>query len=100
MYILSLYNNQSVVFLFFLLFLLCSIIGPAVITKFKEKKLEDYVDMFRDFELKKRTVGPDSDDKVTIRMPIALPTLVKDERHHSLEEIVKTTKHDGKVSAN
>ncbi|XP_053399657.1 heat shock 70 kDa protein 12A-like [Mercenaria mercenaria] len=76
---------------------LSEIAGSLVMTKFKDMHMEDYIDLFRDFEVKKREIGPKKDTKVTFRMPTALADLVKDMRNETLQETIKKTKYSNQV---
>jgi hypothetical protein len=43
----------------------------------KTTELEDYLDLFREFETKKRSIRPKQTNKVVITLPVALTDLVK-----------------------
>jgi hypothetical protein len=43
----------------------------------KTTELEDYVDVFREFETKKRSIKTNQENKVVITLPLSLTTLVK-----------------------
>ncbi|KAL4230424.1 Heat shock 70 kDa protein 12A [Mactra antiquata] len=70
-----------------------------VMDEFKKKHMEDYIDLFRDFEIKKRAVGPDRDSKVTFKMPVALLTMVQQIRNKTLDETIKNTKYASDVKS-
>lgn len=53
--------------------------------------MEDYIDIFRDFEIKKRSIAPDSTGKVTFRMPISLMRLFEEETEETLKEAIPQT---------
>ena len=40
--------------------------------QFEERHRDDYLDLLRDFEVKKKSIKPDMDDKITFKIPIAL----------------------------
>ena len=40
--------------------------------QFEEKHRDDFFDLLRDFEVKKKTIKPQMDDKITFKIPIAL----------------------------
>ena len=48
------------------------IVGSTTMKRFRDEFMEDYFDLLREFEMKKRSLDPDSDDLVTIRVPVAL----------------------------
>ncbi|XP_053395912.1 heat shock 70 kDa protein 12B-like [Mercenaria mercenaria] len=68
--------------------LLKSIVGPDVMKTFKDQHLDDYVDMLRAFEIKKRDLTPDDTTKITIRIPPSLNELVQEIRKKQLKEII------------
>ncbi|KAL4230425.1 Heat shock 70 kDa protein 12A [Mactra antiquata] len=74
-------------------------IRTKVMDKFKEEHMEDYIDLFRDFEIKKRAIGPDGDSKVTFKMPVALLTMVQQIRNKTLDEAIKNTKYASDVKS-
>ena len=65
--------------------------GAPVMKKFKDKHMEDYIDMFRDFEIKKRDIGPSKTGKVTMRIPSALTELFSDMTDETLKEAIPST---------
>ncbi|XP_053399659.1 heat shock 70 kDa protein 12A-like [Mercenaria mercenaria] len=76
---------------------LSEIAGHCVMPKFKDKHMEDYLDLFRDFEVKKREIGPKKDSKITFRIPTALADLVKEMKSEPLSETIKKTKYSSQV---
>ncbi|XP_060570709.1 heat shock 70 kDa protein 12B-like [Ruditapes philippinarum] len=58
---------------------LTSIVGPSIISTFKTKHLEDYIELCRNFEKDKRQISPTKrDGKVTMRVIPSLSKLCKD----------------------
>lgn len=51
---------------------LTDVIGRDTVKQFEEKHRDDFFDLLRDFELKKKTIKPQMDDKITFKIPIAL----------------------------
>nr|XP_034302784.1 heat shock 70 kDa protein 12A isoform X1 [Crassostrea gigas] len=51
---------------------LVNIVGKGVMEAFSSDNKYDFLDLMRDFEIKKRTISPDLNDKVTIKVPISL----------------------------
>ncbi|XP_063415832.1 heat shock 70 kDa protein 12A-like [Mytilus trossulus] len=56
------------------------ICGPKVMEELKKTELEDFIDLFREFESKKRSIRLDQTNKVVITLPVALIVLVKSHR--------------------
>ena len=71
---------------------LSEICGRNVIEELKTRELEDYVDVFREFETKKRSIKTDQQNKVVITLPLSLTTLVK-KQHTKFENAVATSSH-------
>ena len=52
--------------------LLTDVIGRDTMKQFEDKHRDDFFDLLRDFEVKKKTIKPQMDDKITFKIPIAL----------------------------
>ncbi|XP_053374853.1 heat shock 70 kDa protein 12A-like [Mercenaria mercenaria] len=76
---------------------LTSFVGSEVIMKFKNKHMDDYIEVFRDFEIKKRQISPTNQVKVTIRMPASLSTLCSEMRSSDLKSLILQSRFGGKV---
>ncbi|WAR25157.1 hypothetical protein MAR_010861 [Mya arenaria] len=56
---------------------------------FKESHMEDYIDLFRDFEIKKRDISTKkSGGKINLRMPLALVETVKEVTGKTIKETI------------
>ncbi|KAL3879591.1 hypothetical protein ACJMK2_031880 [Sinanodonta woodiana] len=77
---------------------LISLFGNPVFRRFQVENKEDYLDMFRDFEIKKREIAPDKDTKVTIRLPSSLKEIFMDESGEDLRTAIMQTKYANDVS--
>lgn len=53
-------------------YLLGRILGQKVIKEFKEQHMDDYIELFRDFEIKKRALSKEQKTKITMRLPSSL----------------------------
>ncbi|XP_052780577.1 heat shock 70 kDa protein 12B-like [Mya arenaria] len=68
---------------------LVEITGPGVMGAFKESHMEDYIELFRDFEIKKRDISTKkSGGKITLRMPVALVEIVKEVTGKTIKETI------------
>lgn len=65
--------------------------------KFKEGHMEDYVDLFRDFEIKKREIKTSRDEKVTFRIPVTLIDLVKEVTGKGFKDLIQQSSHKNKI---
>ncbi|KAK3578318.1 hypothetical protein CHS0354_004228 [Potamilus streckersoni] len=77
---------------------LISLVGNPVFQRFQLEKKEDYLDMFRDFEVKKRDIVPDNDNKVTIRLPSSLREIFEDESGEDLRTAILQTRYANEMS--
>ncbi|XP_060578820.1 heat shock 70 kDa protein 12A-like isoform X2 [Ruditapes philippinarum] len=57
--------------------LLIDLAGPEVYDTFKRTETEDWLDLWRDFEVKKRAVAPDKDARVNMRFPLSFSKTFK-----------------------
>jgi hypothetical protein len=76
---------------------LSEICGGNVMEELTTTEPEDYVDMFREFETKKRSIKTDQQNKVVITLPLSLITLVR-KHHKTFEKAVAASCH--KMSVN
>ncbi|KAL3879883.1 hypothetical protein ACJMK2_032159 [Sinanodonta woodiana] len=77
---------------------LISLVGHPVFRRFQVENKEDYLDMFREFEIKKREIAPDKDAKVTIRLPSSLKEIFEDKSGEDLRKAIMQTKYASEVS--
>lgn len=54
--------------------------GPKVMEELEKTELEDFIDLFREFETKKRSIRVDQTSKIVVTLPVALIELVKKHR--------------------
>lgn len=66
--------------------------------KFQDKHMEDYLEIFRDFEIKKREISPSKNTKVTIRLPSALMELFEEYTDETLKEAILQTNFAEQIS--
>ncbi|XP_060574858.1 heat shock 70 kDa protein 12B-like [Ruditapes philippinarum] len=57
--------------------LLIDLAGPDVYDAFKRTETEDWLDLWRDFEVKKRAVAPDKNARVGMRFPLSFSKTFK-----------------------
>ncbi|KAL3879596.1 hypothetical protein ACJMK2_031885 [Sinanodonta woodiana] len=77
---------------------LISLVGNPVFNRFQVEKKEDYLDMFREFEIKKRAIAPNSDTKVAFRWPLSLKEIFEDESREDLHKAIMQTKYANEVT--
>lgn len=67
-----------------------SIIGPEVMARFQNDHKDDYIDLLREFEVKKRNVQPDTEGKITFKIPITLHELYRDVNNEEIREAIRS----------
>ena len=77
--------------------LLIDIIGTEVFTKFVRKETEDWLDLCRMFEFKKKTVEPAKKDKITMKLPVTLNDMVKDETRQEIRDRVAESRYSNMI---
>ncbi|KAK3600049.1 hypothetical protein CHS0354_012741 [Potamilus streckersoni] len=75
-----------------------SLVGNPVFQRFCKESKEDQVDIFRDFEIKKRGIAPDKDADVTIRLPTTLKDIFEDETGEDLRKVIKQARYASVVT--
>lgn len=75
------------------------IIGKNVMENFRRDQKYDYLDLFRDFEVKKRIIKPKSDDKLTLKYPISLSEIYKQLNHSQIkDDLDKKVKYKDQIT--
>ena len=77
--------------------LLVELLGRRTYEKFTQEETEDWLDLWRTFEVKKKTVDPNKNSKTNMTFPLSLLELYKRESGHDLEERIKGTKYAAEI---
>ncbi|KAL5012116.1 hypothetical protein ScPMuIL_010667 [Solemya velum] len=77
--------------------LMIKLVGNDIITRFSVEHKADFVDMLREFELKKQNIREDSSGKITIRIPITLRDLFEATSGEVVQETISQTRYSGKI---
>ena len=72
---------------------LIEILGKDVYSTFTTNETDDYIDLWRQFEVKKKTIDPDMTGKVIMKFPASLRDLYEKGSGLSLETGIKETKY-------
>ncbi|KAL3862530.1 hypothetical protein ACJMK2_008490 [Sinanodonta woodiana] len=70
---------------------LIKIFGNPILQKFKLDAIDDYIGLFRDFEVKKRKSSPDGTYVVTFTLPATLVEIFQSETEETLTEVINQT---------
>lgn len=73
------------------------IVTEKVLKELEMEHTSDYLDMFREFETKKRNIRCDSTGKITIKLPVMIKELFENNSECGINEKIKLTKFSGKV---
>ncbi|KAK3600051.1 hypothetical protein CHS0354_012742 [Potamilus streckersoni] len=74
------------------------IVGDLVYQRFSKEMKEVQLEMFRDFEIKKRSIAPNKDSDIKLRIPHELQKIFKDETREDLCAAIKKTKYAAEVN--
>ncbi|XP_053396353.1 heat shock 70 kDa protein 12B-like [Mercenaria mercenaria] len=76
---------------------LSNVAGSDVMSKFKDRHIEDYIDLLRHFEVKKRDICPSTDSKVTFKIPQTFADVVQECRDKTLQKRIDETIYSTQV---
>lgn len=77
---------------------LIKLFSAPVIKRFQDKHMEDYLDIFRDFEVKKRDITPSKEGKITFRLPVSLTELFSDTTGEHIKDVIPQTSFREKLT--
>ncbi|KAL3878564.1 hypothetical protein ACJMK2_030901 [Sinanodonta woodiana] len=78
---------------------LANIVGTSVMRKVNRNDKSDYLDLFREFEVKKRTFNPGMEDRITMKVPLAMCEIYEEESGRSIKEAIDAKRaYKGKIS--
>lgn len=79
--------------------LLIKLVGAPVFKKFCEENKEDHLDFQRELEVKKRTIRPDTEGRVTLKIPISLNEIFEQENQmgETLQDAIDQSLYKGKI---
>ncbi|KAL3878539.1 hypothetical protein ACJMK2_030879 [Sinanodonta woodiana] len=79
--------------------LLTDIVGNDVMREVDKKDKSDLMDLFREFEVKKRTFKTDMKGKINMKVPIALAEICKEKRGKEIKDIIASkAKYKNRIS--
>ncbi|KAL3862555.1 hypothetical protein ACJMK2_008515 [Sinanodonta woodiana] len=78
---------------------LIKLFGSSVFQKFKMDAIEDYIGLFRDFEVKKRKSSPDGTDYLTFTLPLSLVEIFQSETEETLTDVINQTPFAANIKA-
>ncbi|KAJ8298343.1 hypothetical protein KUTeg_024874 [Tegillarca granosa] len=78
--------------------MLVRIVGGPVWNKFCSRHTGDFVDMFREFETKKRNINEATTGKVTMKIPVTFAEQFQEETEEDIKEVIEQTNFSGKIS--
>lgn len=78
--------------------MLIKIFSLPVLRKFQREATDDYIDFFREFEVKKREITPNKDIDVRTRIPTSLKEIFEKETEETIPDVLAQTNFAGKIS--
>ncbi|XP_052794098.1 heat shock 70 kDa protein 12A-like [Mya arenaria] len=77
--------------------MLIKIFSLPVLRKFQLDHTDDYLDLLREFEIKKRDIKPASDTKITLKIPSALAEVFEKETEEGIQDAIDQSPYAGKI---
>ncbi|KAK3596867.1 hypothetical protein CHS0354_039862, partial [Potamilus streckersoni] len=78
--------------------LLIKIVGNDVMFRFSRDHTADFLDMYREFETKKRAIKGDIEGKVTFKIPIALKDIFEETTSEDIKDAIAQSRYNAKLS--
>lgn len=73
------------------------IVGDDIIDEFKTKFVGEYLDIFKEFEVKKREIKEDMRDKIQIKLDAQIPCIFEEKKHKAIKGAIKENAKYGKT---
>lgn len=77
--------------------LLIDILGKDVYGEFLKKETEDWIDLGRIFELKKKTIDPRKDNRINMKLPLSIIKLYQRMKEKALEDTIAESKYGSDI---
>lgn len=78
--------------------LIIKIVGASCFQKFTEEYKADNLNIYRELEIRKWSVKPESNSKVTIKLPVSLVTTFEEETGEKIREMIQQTQFANKMT--
>lgn len=78
--------------------MMIEIVGSKVFEKFKNDYKHDYIDLCREFEIKKRKITPKNSDKICIKIPFTLAEIFEEETGKREMEAINQTPYANEMT--
>ncbi|XP_062620265.1 heat shock 70 kDa protein 12B-like [Saccostrea cucullata] len=78
--------------------MLIKIVTAPILVEFSRSHTADYVNMYREFEIKKRSFKGDAQGKVTLKIPISLLETFEENTGEYIKEAIEKSKYSGKIT--
>lgn len=78
--------------------LIIKIVGASCFQKFTEDFKADNLDIYRELEIRKWSVKPEFNSKVTIKLPVSLVTTFEEETGEKIREMIQQTQFANKMT--
>ncbi|KAL4232761.1 Heat shock 70 kDa protein 12A [Mactra antiquata] len=78
--------------------LLSDIVGTTIMEDFQRTNMEDYIGLFREFEVKKRKFKKDMPERINLKVPVALAKAFEHKHSKSIKDHIATkTQYSGHI---
>lgn len=78
--------------------MIIKIVGASCFQKFKDDFKADDLDIHRELETKKRTIKPESNSKITIKLPVSLVTTFEEETGEKMKEVIQQMRYANRMT--
>lgn len=78
--------------------LIIKIVGASCFQKFTEEYEADNLNIYRELEIRKWSVKPEFNSKVTIKLPVSLVTTFEEETGEKIREMIQQTQFANKMT--
>ena len=78
--------------------LLCEIVGKERYLRYMKQETDDWIDLWRTFEVKKKAIDPTTTAKTNMKLPLSLIEFYKSETQQDLRDRIEETKYAAQMS--
>lgn len=78
--------------------MIINIVGASILQTFKNDFKADDIEIKRELEIKKRTVKPDSNPKITVKLPVSLVATVEKETGENIMKMIQQSQYANRMT--
>lgn len=80
--------------------MLIRIVGAPTFQAFCDEKMADYLDLEREIETTKRTITPETEDKITLKVPVSISEIYRKREKEEVSSALEGSRYHGKITWN